>query len=218
MSDRSELLPHSSVAEYFHDVVSEVLRNQEVEASAHAEFYLVNLLSEYSHVTSWESDKPLALMLAEASEAEPSVRLRKLRAIGDHSLYVSGFFGESLSRKLVDSDYYITIGGGAYRSLASACTHPPWPETYLELSGNFPALVEVLQEVSSQTQLGDDSGLLKLYERYLRTGSKWVARRLRGLGMTGLLVGGHARDGGGDEGERGDPGQNRRGRGGGASA
>jgi hypothetical protein len=189
MPDRRdpELTPHHSVAEYFHDVVSEAMRNQGVATSAHAEFYLVNLLAEYSHVTTWEPDQPLALQLAEAREAAPAARLRKLRAIGDHSLYVTGFFGDSLARKLVDSDYYISIGCTAYRSLAGEVTASPLSETYRELSGKFPELVEVLAEVSTQAQAVGDRALLKLYERYLRTGSKWLARRLRGMGMSGLV-------------------------------
>jgi hypothetical protein len=179
MSDGS-LIPHSSVSEYFHEVISEALRNQGVAASAHAEFYLVNLLCEYSH--SSLSDEPLTLLLLEANEAEPSVRLRKLRRIGDHSLYVTGFFADSLERRRIDADYYITLGGTAYASLARSGAQP-FCETYKELADNFPQLVEVLMEVSQRTPTRSSTDIVQLYERYLRTGSRNAEQRLRRLGL-----------------------------------
>lgn len=183
-----ELTPHGSVAEYFHEMVGEALRNQGVAASAHAEFYLVNLLSEYCHTPL--SDQPLSLLLAEASEGEPALRARKLRAVGDQSLYVSGFFADSLARKLVDTHYYISIGALAYRTLARMYAAPPWGQTYQELSGKFTQLVDVLGEVAARGQFARDSGVVQLYERYLRTGSEFLRRRLQGLGVTGIGSGG----------------------------
>ncbi|MDW8284350.1 MAG: hypothetical protein RMK29_21810 [Myxococcales bacterium] len=189
MSDPG-LLHHHSVSEYFHEVVSEALRAQGVEASAHAEFYLVNLLSEYSHATL--PDEPLSILLLRADESEPHERLRRLREIGDHSLYLSGFFAESLERRCIDVDYYISIGGTAYGRLARSYTTPPWSDTYRELSAKFAQLVDVLSEVALRTPLRTNSDLLQLYERYLRTGSSWTARRLRrhGLGVIPLGRGG----------------------------
>lgn len=171
---------HSSVAEFFHEVVSEALRQQGVSASAHAEFYLVNLLAEFSHGALM--DQPLALLLAEAQEAEPGRRLQALRTIGDHALYVCGFFADSLERKLVDCDYYIAIGGAAYRHLANHKSTGQG-EVFGELSGKFPRFVDVLAEVSEKTRLSSNAGLLRLYERYLRTGSSRAERQLRRLGL-----------------------------------
>lgn len=173
--------PHSSLAEYFHEVISQALRRQGVEASAHAEHYLVNLLAAYSHAPL--SDEPLSLQLAQAQAAEPTLRLRKLREIGDHSLYVTGFFADSLESKLIDVDFYISIGGTAYANLSRAYAAPPWSETFWELADKFRQLVEVLGEVSAQTPLKTNTDLLQLYERYLRTGSRFTARRLRKLGL-----------------------------------
>lgn len=178
------LQSHRSVSEFFHEVVSEALRNQGVEASAHAEFYLVNLLAEYSHAPL--CDQPLSLLLAEAREAPPAERIQKLRTIGDHSLYVTGFFAESLSAKAIDSEYYIAMGGSAYASLSRTCNTRPWPEVYDELARRFAQLVDVLAEVAAHTRLGTSSGVLNLYEKYLRTRSGWAARKLGGMGLMPL--------------------------------
>ena len=41
-----------------------------------------------------------------------------LRSVGDQSLFITGFFADSLNRSLVDVDFYIHLGELAYRSLA----------------------------------------------------------------------------------------------------
>jgi hypothetical protein len=43
--------------------------------------------------------------------------------------------------------------------------------------------VDVLAEVSERTSMASSSGMLQLYERWLKTGSAWMERRLRELGM-----------------------------------
>ncbi len=174
--------PFRSVSEFFHDALGEAMRNQGVDTSEMTEFYLVNLLSDYTKAPL--DDAPLALRLSAASTALPEERARALREIGDQSLYVSGFFADSLQRSLVDVDYYIAIGGGAYRQLARMSTGGrPFADVYDELAGKFPRLVDVLAEVSEGTAISSDRGTVALYERWLRTGSTWIERKLRAKGV-----------------------------------
>ena len=67
-------------------------------------------------------ERPLALRLLEAIEAAPRERRTQLREIGDTSLFISGFWADSLADKLVDVDYYIDLGGTAYGELARGGT------------------------------------------------------------------------------------------------
>src|SRR6185503_14343200 len=65
--------------------------------------------------------RPLALMLAEAAAAASrDERLVALQRLGDVSLFTAGFFAEGLQDRAVGLDYYINMGGGAYRTLASS--------------------------------------------------------------------------------------------------
>jgi len=45
-----------------------------------------------------------------------------LRQIGDSSLFISVFFADSLHRKLVDVDYYVSIAARAYTALSRSET------------------------------------------------------------------------------------------------
>src|SRR5262245_46140968 len=99
-----DVMPAASLAEFFHEALSTALKNQGVTTSAMTEFYLVNLLADGATATL--GDEPLALRLVQASTATPDERARCLREVGDQSLYVSGFFSDSLARSLVDVEYY----------------------------------------------------------------------------------------------------------------
>ena len=86
-------------------------------------------------------------------------------------MFISGFFADSLNRGLVDIDYYIQLGERAYGSLAR-CGDDAFGEVFDELSSKFPAVVDVLTEVSEQSALASNSDVLRLYEKWLRTGSR----------------------------------------------
>jgi hypothetical protein len=113
-------------------------------------------------------------------------RLALLKVTGDVSLFVSGFFSDSLTKRLVDSDYYVRMGGYAYAKLAKLSAHQTMVAMFSELSMKFVQFVDVLNEVSEASALTDNKSLLRLYEKWLRTGSKRSEKLLREQGV--LLV------------------------------
>src|SRR5262245_42985041 len=102
-----DLGPQESIVEFFQKLVSDTLRNQQVDASQPTESYLVNLLANYAHNPM--NDEPLGLQLVEAPSMPPENRATRLKEVGDTSLYLTGFFADSLHGKLVDVDYYIEV-------------------------------------------------------------------------------------------------------------
>jgi len=175
----------SNVSEFFHELLTSTIKNQGLDTSEPTECYLVNLLAHFTKQPL--DDEPLALKMAGAVLSSPDERARALKDIGDQSLYVSGFFSESLQRKLVDIDYYIHMGGAAYGELARYFRGYRHSEVfgavYDELGQKFPRFVDVLAEISEQTSVTSSQSLVQLYERWLRTGSEWMERRLREHGV-----------------------------------
>lgn len=173
----------SSLAEFFQGRIADALRNQGLAATTPTECYLVGLLADFT--TAPPDDEPLALKLARAVQS-PDERVRQLKEVGDTSLYVSGFFADSVQRRLVDVDYYIQMGGAAYSELARYFRGNPnslvFGEVYDELGTKFPRFVDVFAEVS-EGSTNSDHDLVRLYERWLRTGSEWMERRLRAQGV-----------------------------------
>lgn len=177
---------HASVTEFFHEAVTNALRSKQVEAQDATEFYLVHLLVGFTSAPHLD-EEPLALRMAQAQAALPEERARTLKAIGDTSLYMSGFFADALTRKLVDVDYYIEMGGAAYGQLARAPVPRTFPEHFRdafdELAAKFRAFVDVLSEVRSHTAIASSTNVLRLCEEWVRTGSDWIERRLRATGL-----------------------------------
>ena len=174
-----------SVEGFFHDEVDRAFRDKGLASGTLVEHYLVQLLAAYA--AQGIQDAPLALKLAEAAEANPRERRRGLREIGDTSLYVSGFWADSLADKLVDVDYYIELGGSAYGELARGgpgWTGDPFGAVFGELAANFVRFVEVLALVSRRTaHPTSNEDVLRLYRTWQRTKSPSAAARLAALGV-----------------------------------
>lgn len=175
------LVRNETPAAYFKELVDAALQKQRLQASELTSFYIVNLLTTFVHADNALSGRvdgePLALQLARAMETDGSVRREALRSVGDVSLFVAGFFSDSLNRKLVDIDYYVKLGGRAYESL-SHLERETFAPAFAELAGSFLAFVDVLTDVSERCAVTTNADVLRLYEKWLRTGSRRDGQRL----------------------------------------
>ncbi len=179
------MLTSVSPLEHFRSLIEEALREQRLRIDKTVEFYLANLLARYVDTRKF-STEPVALRLLKALDERRELKNLLLKEVGDTTLFVAGFFHESLKRKLVDVDYYIDIGTISYNHLAdslSAGTSSQLSSLYRELSERFVELVDVLGEVSERTRLSSINDILRIYERWLRTGSKRMERLLRDMGI-----------------------------------
>jgi len=192
---KQRLIVDMNVAEYFKDSLSSALSRQKVKAEEDTVFYVVNLLVWYARAENLfpqtpdgAVQQPLALIYAEAVKAKSQEeREAILRRLGDVALVVAGLFAASFSRKLVDIDYYIAMGGSAYGFLSEQGSASVRARTFRaifgELSAKFQAFVDVLAEVGDSTPMGSQADVLRLYEIWLRTGSAYAAERLRKQGI-----------------------------------
>ena len=167
------LVHHESPIEFFRDLVESALQRQHLSAREGTSFYLVNLLAGFVHGdrTTSSDDEPLGVRFVKALQEAGARQRDELRRVGDRSLFISGFFADSLSRSLVDVDYYIQLGEHAYGSLARQADGS-FGNVFDELAGKFPAFVDVLGEVSERTAMTSNADLLRLYEKWLRTRSR----------------------------------------------
>lgn len=193
-----KLITDMNVREYFQESISSALTNQQVKAADGTIYYVVNLLTYYAradHLFEQTADglalQPLAMIYSEAVEASSvEERDKALQRLGDIALLISGLFSDSLNRKLVDVDYYIAMGGSAYGYLSGIIGDSVRGRTlsiiFDELSNKFQAFVDVLSEVSEKANLTSHTDIMRLYEIWMRTGSKRAASRLRKHGIEPL--------------------------------
>ena len=175
---------NESATEFFRDLVESALQHQHLAAGELTSFYLVNLLTGFVRIDRSPSadDEPLGVRLARALQAAGAQQRDGLRQVGDQSLFISGFFADSLNRRLVDVDYYIQLGECAYGSLARR-GDDAFGEVFDELAGKFTAFVDVLGEISERTALSSNADLLRLYEKWMRTKSRRSGSLLAARGI-----------------------------------
>ena len=190
MSER--LVTGETPVEFFRDQLTKAMEHQRVSTSAFTEYYLVNLLAACirgERLPAPEAgfdEVPLALLYARALHAGRHERARLLRAMGDTALFVSGFFAGSLSDGAGNLRYYCDLGGHAYARLAYEHEGPSslGPAVFAELASRFPRFADVLSEVSESTHLNTPLSVVRLYERWLQTGSRRAAALLAEQGIT----------------------------------
>lgn len=191
----NKLIPHSNLRHYFQDSISQAIKNQHINTDDGTVIYLANLLTVFTRSENlFEPDnkrmhlKPLALQYEDALNA-PSALARNiaLQRMGDIALFIAGIFSQSLARQAVDIDYYINMGGSAYSYLADIrdrrMSETALGDIFSELAQKFIDFVDVLNEVCEKKHTTSDQDLLRLYEVWMRTGSKRMEQQLRQHGI-----------------------------------
>jgi len=197
---REPLLSGLGAREHFQDAVQTALINQRFSASDESIVYIVNLLTAFIRsdrlfecTPEGYQIKPLALIYGEAITAGSETdRTQSMQRLGDVALFISGLYAYSLSRSLVDVDYYISMGGNAYGYLADRPAYSNRDTglkvVFVELSEKFAGFVEVLAEVSEKSNINGHMDILRLYEIWQSTGSERAAKKLRELGIHPVTI------------------------------
>ena len=138
-------VPHGSevLRDYFTEALGTALSAEHVKPEPATTAYLVNLLCEFAERPVQDVvDQPVAL----------------LERVGDHTLYVSGFFSESLSRWELDRSYYLSVGRTAYIRLSALLglgqSATQFVLVFEELGSEFPRFADVLAHVREQSAIG----------------------------------------------------------------
>lgn len=183
----------ANISEFFGGVVADAMRARNVEATDAAASYVVALLADYArpgHLSEETLSRPLTLLLDEAMQASGRERFERLRTVGDGVLYVSGFFPEHLKNRGVERTYVSALGSRAYENAATMLRRgggeSSGPDVFAELAMKFRQFADLLADVATALQARaarTDSAIVKLYERWLETGSEPLAEALTARGM-----------------------------------
>lgn len=184
----------ANLEDYFRESLARATNARAVTTGEATQHYLVHVLVGFARAENLfeYSDggyalRPLAMMFIDALDAKPGPeRNLQLRRLGDVALFISGFFGDSLSRRAVDIDYYLRMGETAYATLL----HSPasrrdelLADVYEELSEKFLRFVDAFADVAQEARVFDERDILRLYEIWVRTRSERAAEILQRLGI-----------------------------------
>ncbi len=182
-----------SPEQHFSELLKEACEYRNFKILPPTEAYILNLLSHYidsrnlfSPFMDESIEKPpetfAELYLTALSASDPKNKAY-MKILADKALYLSGFFGDSLQRKSVDIDYYMGIGASAYSNLAAWTKEGTTANIYSTFSKKFIDFADLLSYISDKSALQSEQDILKLYERYMRTGSDLAREKLIELGV-----------------------------------
>jgi hypothetical protein len=183
------------VEQYFEAIVGEAIEARRAEVSEAAGQYLALLLSDYARGELGQEpfDEPLTFLLRDALQAAGMIRFQRLQAIGDGVLYALGFFRGAFARRGADRGYVMRIGASAYEHASAMMrlggADGSGHDVLGELSHHFDQFVGIMTEVADGALVSggqDDESVLRLYERWRRTGSPRLAEALGNLGISPL--------------------------------
>ena len=121
--------------------------------------YLIELLCSYLNSESFfeknedkYQEKTLSELYCKTQNAKSLQQKNQLfKSIGDFSLCLSGFFRESIKKKLVDLSYYQEFGQSAYYCVSQS--YRDQPNIFKELSREFKPLSKVLFSIHKESVL-----------------------------------------------------------------
>lgn len=194
------IVASASVADFFEEVVGGAMKSKGISASEGAKSYVVALLAELAKPGSPVEktlERPLTLLLDEALHtSERGEKFDKLRTLGDGVLYSSGFFADHFEARGVDTKYVMSIGRTAYETAGSLIVPEKSSsgiDIFHELANDFSSFVAILAEVANATLArgaATSRGIVKLYERWLKTRSDTLADALTSHGFVAPRGGG----------------------------
>jgi hypothetical protein len=191
----------TDVRGFFAELVISATEDRKIESNEATTAYVAALLADFAHPGTFSMtslERPFTLLLAEAMESAGHERFERLRAIGDGALYLRGFFREHLETRGVALPYVSAVGARAYGGVATmlrvnvgvnaaGAADSAVPDVFGELAARFDAFVELLESVSDRLvargNAGSPGGVLKLYERWMKTGSSDIAAALGEHGL-----------------------------------
>ena len=172
--------------DFFHERVDHAVSQCHVPVSRDGVYYITNLLVERSRARE-SGAKRLVDLHFEARSAPQAEAVRAYRELGDEALYVSGFFRQSLERRIVGVRYYQDMGAAAYDTLSRLFKVPgvvgDLARVFSELADEFVGCSEALAQIREGMRGKSDQDIIALYERWLSTGDQHAAARLRELGI-----------------------------------
>ncbi len=183
----------ADVGEFFREVVEGAVRDRGFDPTPAAEVYVAGLLADFARpdpAAGATLGSSVTLRLDEALHAVGSERFERLRTLGDAVLYVSGFFGEHLSSRGVPIGYVRALGSSAYDHAAAMLRRGGGGsagDVLGELASRFGMFAALLADVADRLlaqSARSDRELLRVYERWLRTGSGALASTLASRGLT----------------------------------
>ena len=175
-SSKEYVLAH----EYFDELFLEFQQKYSTTSSEFTRKYIIELLVFFISIDNLYKDDKLtgkkkAPLLSEevlkSYHQNSLYKTESLKRIADFSLYTTGMFSDYFKKKIIDVDYYISLGKNSYNEVSKMVEDTNLINIYLELSEKFVQFVDILNYISEKSSMQNNEDILRNCERYLLTKS-----------------------------------------------
>ena len=164
-----------SPAEFFTETIEQAIDRHQADVSKPVRNYLVEMLQRFLD-TPLAHDEPITFQYQRTLAETYRLRQQQQRELGDHCLFLVGYFYDFVRREGQSNvHYYAQIGSAAYQK---AGRHP-----FTEMSREFETLYLVIGDLHLP-ELDTEEKVMEIYERWLKTdGDKYYESLLLGKGI-----------------------------------
>jgi hypothetical protein len=189
MESGNRPITETSLSVYFKDRVSECAQRYKPPPHEDTCWYLSSLLDRFGrteHFFLYEDGRyalrPLALLYGDAREATSErERCLVLQQLGDMALFLGALFPERFTRRGIQQDYVVGMGGGAYDYLAENSRQNR--HIFAELANTFTRMLELVANACSRENQMSAEDIMGLYQRWLQTRDPVVGSQLTAIGI-----------------------------------
>ena len=156
MEKKSNIILETSLQMFFYDHLEEMNKKSTGPLSNELIFYSSLVMNHFGtskkffeEVDGKVKDKILGIKLLEAAQLPKDKQKEVYRDIAETSLFICGYFSESLNKKIVDLKYYHDLGKSAYFKLNNVVpSFYDIPNFYRVVAGSFNELTNLMNLVS----------------------------------------------------------------------
>ncbi|MFK7822573.1 MAG: hypothetical protein AB8G05_00325 [Oligoflexales bacterium] len=183
--------------EFFRSELRKSLKQTRTQLDPESETYLVNFLANKAYPHKHDSgtshvlevlEKPLALIFKKANEAQGSQKISLMQAVGDTSLFISGFFTEFFNQKSFSRSYYMDLGSSSYNIAANqiAGHHPNYyllMGIFSFLSNHFYRVAEIISDLADRLRTKDYEDIYAVHKLWETKQSEQLLKALKKEGI-----------------------------------
>ncbi|MEF3254826.1 MAG: hypothetical protein K6348_04590 [Deferribacterales bacterium] len=182
------MLVVKNLDEIFYDAVDEKEKALKIKLDEYSKLYIVNLLKNLVDNRNFFFNKEidhnrLGISYMESMHENLFIKVKHLKIIGDLCLVFAGLFPDRYNRKLIDIDYLIRIGEFSFYTLYKIYDRMEslsgLKTLYYSIYLNILKIVGILIEIGRNFKFIDESNILKIYERWEKTGISSFYKILR---------------------------------------
>lgn len=189
MDSSNRPITETSLSVYFKDRVSECAQRYKPPPHEDTCWYLSSLLDRFGRSERFflyedgrYALRPLALLYGDAKEASSErERCIVLQQLGDMALFLGALFPERFTRRGIQQDYVVGMGGGAYDYLAENSRQNR--HIFAELANTFTRMLELVANACSRENQLSAEDIMGLYQRWLQTRDPVVGSQLTAIGI-----------------------------------